>query len=534
MKNIKIVQIWMLVIIIILATSCYKDNNVYDYSKSEVVTVTGINESYNKLSLIDRIQIDPVVESNDPDAEFEYFWGIYETSVQGYIPKLDTIARTKAIDYLVIQPAKLWVLVFGAKNTNTGYTKLTKSNISVITQYTRGWYVLKDDGFKTDVDLFLTPATIIPDLTDQNTKKENVFNFVNNKQLDGNAIVLGFYADYKSDIIVPNKFAKTRALFMVSDKDVSVVDINTFKEIHAFDGLFHGTPTKKAPDVVLEGSQATYIINDGKLHGFNPMQSIGLFGGAQLRDDSNTPYKLSKYSITDNMRGPILFDEYSSAFVSASGTGTKLISLSDDPDTDLPSNNTNKNLLFMGIKRLIYIPYPVYSYKSEGYAIFQDKTDPSEKSLAYITYTPVSYYVRSIKIVETTINPADKLYDANMYTFIYEDESMMYFVNNNEVWSRNLVNGLEELQFTPPSGEIVTYIRHRKLEEDWRSVSVFDYNYVMIGTSSGTNYKVYVFKKTSGNLAATPDFVLEGAGTVRDVMYMSPKVGEYNTYPSSF
>jgi hypothetical protein len=528
MKNKKIVQTWVLVIMIILATSCYKDNNVYDYSESEEITISGIEKSYSKLSLIDKIQIDPTVESNDPNAEFEYFWGIYETNAQGYAPKLDTIAKTKALDYLVTQPAKIWMMVFGAKNINTGYTKLVRSKINVKTQFTRGWYVLKDDGSKTDVDLFLTPTTIIPDLTKQNTKKENVFNFVNKKQLDGKAIMLGFYANYQSDILVPNDFVNTRGLFMVSDNDISVVDINTFKEIHGFNSLFYETPTKKAPNAVLAAYDNLFLINDGKLHGISTNSyNAGLFGGIQLRDDMNTPYKISKYFIAHSNANPVFFDENSSSFLTAEGAGSELKSLVDHSDTDFPSTNMNKDLLFMSVREFNYAIIGLTAY-----AIFQDKIDPSVKLLAHITYAG-GWFKKSMKIDKTTINTTDKLYNANIYT-LNINESMMYFVNNNEVWSRNLANDFEQLQFTPPAGEVITYIRHRKLKEDYRFVSVFDYNYVMIGTSSGTNYKVYVFQKSSGNLAATPDFVLEGTGTVRDVMYMSPKVNQYNNYPSSF
>jgi hypothetical protein len=44
---------------------------------------------------------------------------------------------------------------------------------------------------------------------------------------------------------------------------------------------------------------------------------------------------------------------------------------------------------------------------------------------------------------------------------------------------------------------------------------------------------VRVFSKTSGNLAADPDFTMEGSGSVGDVIYIAPRINNY-TYPNSY
>jgi hypothetical protein len=106
---------------------------------------------------------------------------------------------------------------------------------------------------------------------------------------------------------------------------------------------------------------------------------------------------------------------------------------------------------------------------------------------------------------------------------------MMYFVHDNkDVYSRNLSNGNEQLQFSVPVGEEVTFIRHRSYTE-----SGYAFNYVMIGTKVGSHYKIRMFEKTAGNLRAEPKFVLEGEGAPRDIMYVSPSVGTA-TYPTGY
>jgi hypothetical protein len=81
------------------------------------------------------------------------------------------------IKYRIIQPAKAWILEFAAKNKHTGYTKIITSTINVGTQFTRGWYILKDNGNQSDLDLFLTPTTIVP-----TSSIENVYSLVNGKK----------------------------------------------------------------------------------------------------------------------------------------------------------------------------------------------------------------------------------------------------------------------------------------------------------------------------------------------------------------
>ena len=76
---------------VILLVSCFKDKSNYDYAPNEKITVTGINSSYDRISLVDSINIKPTVVSSDPAAKFQYVWGIYETNVQGTVPKIDTI-----------------------------------------------------------------------------------------------------------------------------------------------------------------------------------------------------------------------------------------------------------------------------------------------------------------------------------------------------------------------------------------------------------------------------------------------------------
>jgi hypothetical protein len=489
-------------------SSCFKDKGNYVYTEHEEITVTGIAASYDKISLVDRITIDPVVTSNKPGAEFVYWWGLYETNVQGAIPKVDTLLRTKAIDYLVVQPAKGWVLVFGAKNIKTGYTKIVTSNINVVTQFTRGWYVAKTEAGKTDLDLYLTPTSAIPA-----SKMENVFSMVNGKKLNGKAHTLRFYHDYKA--LTGTSFLNTRSLFVVTDEDASVVNIGTIKEIRDFNALFYNAPAVKKPDIVTNGAQAFYFINNGKLHSiYNMSANSGQFGVQQMVNEYNADYKLSKFFYTTSFGNPLFFDELTSTFYSAGGASLQLNSVNDAATTKMSAKNNNKNLLYLGFKT-----------SAAGFAVFQDKTNQNLRILSTITPN-----TSALVMINDTLAASEKLYAANIHTLLNGDENLMYFTVGNQVWSRNLSNRFEQLQYTVPGDETISFIRH--LKYTIASDLAFNYNYVAVASKKGDSYNIRMFTKTSGNLNPIPVFTITGKGEAGDVMYISPFVGG-STYPNT-
>ncbi|MCK7553688.1 PKD-like family lipoprotein [Chitinophaga sedimenti] len=226
---------------VLLSSACYKDHGNYDYLEPEAITIGGMVSTYTRMSLLDSIIINPEVTSSDPAAEFTYFWGIYETNAQGFIPKLDTIARTKELRYFVTQPAKTWVLVFGATNKHTGVTKTRTANMVVITSFTRGWYVLQDDGTNTDLDMFLTRSAIKPD-----SAIRNVYSLANNQKLPGRAKYLCFNSSYKT-YAAGTTAANTRTLFLFSENELAATNINTLLDVRRLDQLFYGPPATKKP-----------------------------------------------------------------------------------------------------------------------------------------------------------------------------------------------------------------------------------------------------------------------------------------------
>lgn len=491
----------------VIASGCIKDRTNYDFAPKEVITVTGINSSYTLISEKDRLTLTPQTTSTVPNADFEYLWGIYETNVQGFAPVLDTIGRTKDLDYLIKQPAKGWVLVYRVTNKNTGYAAYFTSSINVVTEFTRGWYVAKDDGNQADMDLFLTPKSIIPE-----SVNENAYSKVNGTKLNGQAQFLTFFSSYKSLANGTATPANTRVLIMSTNKDIAITNINTLKPIRTIKNILFSEPDVKSPAQIFNGSSAYYFFNGGQLHTiYNMSANDGRFGAQVMKDVNNTPYQLSKYFLSYWISDPFFFDETSSSFLSMSmGYGSLMALTTDDPTTTMPANNNNKKLLYMGTKAA--------GASLTGIAIFQDKTNSGLKIFSTITAPST----RKLKIVNDTLKTTDRLYQAGTYTVLNGDENMIYFALDNQIWSKNLSNGFEKLEYTIPAGEELTYLRHKK----YTSEATYAYNFIIIGTKVGLKYKVRMFEKSSGSIVGEPKVTLEGNGIARDVYYVSPSVSE--------
>ncbi|MBL1410586.1 PKD-like family lipoprotein [Sphingobacterium faecale] len=507
MKTIKILITLMLSV---LFYSCNKELENSRLDEREDITIKGLESHYSVVSGLDTLIIDPVSSSNK-EADFEYLWGIYEINTQGKNPVMDTIGRNRKIVYPVNKTAKDWFLSLRVKNKKTGYSAYFKSTVEVATEYTRGWYVLKQEADETDMDFFTTPNSIFPD-----HKVENVYSLVNGSKLKGRAIMIRFFNDFKAP--ADGTYANTRSLCVVTDKEVGIVNLSNLNIIKNFNTLFHGEPARANMQMIGNDFLSYYLVNDGQLHSLIAQgPSTGTFGGRKIKGTQDAPYFLSPYHLM-NTASSFFFDELSSSFFAGNNRNMNLLPVGDFPGSTLSANNNNKKLLYMGLKN---------TGPFHGYAIFEDKTDPSNKSIAQIN--PMG---NQLRITNTTINPHEKLYNGINYTLVFQDEDIMYFSLGKEIWSRNLTNKIERLQYTVTGDEEITFIRHRKFSGTGPEAG-YSYNYVMIGTKQGERYKIRMFNKASGNLLPDPVIIMEGKGRASDALFVGPAIN-YFSYPYTF
>lgn len=510
MKHLHIAAICLLS----LALACTKDKSNYEYSEKEIIEINGVQDSYSVITLKDTLRINPELTSNK-DTDMEYRWGLYK----GQVGVMDTIAYTKNLSHPVKENAGNYILIFYTRNKKTGVIKTKQCGLSVNTRFTRGWYIAKDVDTESDLDLFLTPNNILAE-----EKLENIYSTVNGSRLTGNITNLSFLSGYYTYNNGP--LERTRTLMVSTDKDINAIGIGRLNLIRNKQSLFLGEiPEMGAPNAVILGSSAYYGLAKGQLYSIstNSMNS-GLFGNKTRRNSSNADYSLSLFNSSSDATNPVFFDNTSSTFVTLVNAGSTLTEFSDAAGTKMSARNNNKQVLFMALKYIEYQPAPKYSFISKGYAVLQDKTNPALKILSFLEQDEAT-----LKITNDTIPASSKLFNATQYALLYEDENMLYFAADNQIYSRNLNNGFEQLQYAVPAGEEVTFIRHH----NYSSEAAYAFNFVIVGTRKNDQYIIRMFKKSSGNLESAPYQVLEGKGIARSLLYIAPAVRE-DTYPNSF
>ena len=209
----------------------------------------------------DRLVVRPEVCSTDPDARFEYLWTI---SAQGRLG--DTLTLDKVLDTLVNwEPNQNYTLVLAVTNMNSGYTVYQEAELIVGTPYSRGWYVLKDDGQQTDIDLY-----------SEQGKLSNILFAVNGQNLKGKAQKLSFIASHQVFDEEQNKYTAQKTLFALTDRDLLGIDISRAGINRTYENIFYEVPEHPRPQMMFETMMCSYFLNDGKVYSIFNMSDCRL------------------------------------------------------------------------------------------------------------------------------------------------------------------------------------------------------------------------------------------------------------------
>lgn len=493
-----------------LLQSCYKDLGNYNYGPQEEIQILGIPDTIIKVTAVDKITLSPNVISSAPVADFEYRWGVYRNN-----GAVDTIARTKDIDYLVVQKSATWKLMLLVRNKKTGNQQVHTSTLLVNTPFTQGWYVLKDDGQSADIDLFgLSGGKVIPEK--ESPSFENVLSMINGgRKLSGPGRMLTYASTYRSTIEDGKTLANTKVLFALSESDASVIHLNTFKELADINSLFFNPPAKSNPLSLANSFSVSSLVNDGKVN-YLAVNGIntGRYTTEAIINDADSPYRMSRYFASFFMgpiQGTYYFDELGSSFYAVDPNSVQMPIVPARGTSKMKTTNNNKTLLYLGARS---------TTDTVAYALFQDKTSPMEKTLATIAFNmhpQTRIHSADVKYAET-LPAQSKLSDAQKITAAADKSAFLFFaVDKNEVWSRSITtNGAERMVVSLPTTEEITFIRHRVL------TGRYAYNYLMVGAKSAAGYKVYLFPAISeGQFAQSAVAVLRGGGVATDAIFIS-------------
>lgn len=481
--------------------ACYEDKGNYEYRKKLDIEVIGIENNYKKL-VLDTIHFRP--EITPSGREYECFWGVLP---EGGSPKqFDTISKVKDWDYVVNLKPGMYKIRFCAKDVETGIFAFQEYTLSVTTDMAVGWWILKEEAGKTDLDVF-TP----------DRKIENVLKLNNGSALEGKPKNIAYVDDWLYFDEKANESVVTKTIFVASEQDVVAVDFFNGSILRNFDHLFYTVPTVKRPQNIFWGVNGVFLVNNDQIHVImlEGRGATGFFGDAK----SGKEVQVSDLKTTSGNRTPLLFDEKSASFFTTSYTSLNLISFKDSPSASSgsdgsPVNNLNADLLYIGVKM-------GEIYPENTYALMKSRAE--EKYLLVKLLSKYTSPYRNPVVKTQELDNSLKILSAD-FRAMAKDYNLMYFSKGQELWSFDVEQFREVKQnVTIPVDEEITYMEYLRFTPSFDKTKWF--NSLMVATNVNGKYKLYRYDVMAGKLQ--PGVVIgEGGGRIIRAcyLYMNGKV----------
>lgn len=492
-----------------LFTACI-DSSEDVYGERLEIRVENIDQDI-RVNIGSLLKISPKIYPEDRN--YECFWGIANRNNLYSI--IDTLSHERDLDYVVTLNTGSYTLRFCAKDTETGIFSYTEYNLSVETDMSTGWWILKSNENGTDVDIFT-----------EEKKIENVVYSYNGKTLVGNPVDLAYTPNYFVFDASTDTDINKSVVFLGSEEDLMVVDLFTGKILCTYEDLFYEFPAQRKVQAVFKGASDVHLLADGSLYTMPISRYTPHYKQFVIKHGGD--YVLSPYRIASGWSNPMLFDESKSSFCIADRTALELVY--GKPDAFPSHSNLNMDLLYMGGRTTST------SGGENGYALLKVK-GKEEYKLAYIDATRSVSNLSSSSAANHCIilemrdlpNTLDIL--KSEIRAQNQDNDIMYFVKDNQVYSCHLETFEERIQSTDLSaGETITYMEYTKFMQPYNDTSQW-FDYLLVGTKSANGYKLYFHPIQAGTLQSAIK-VFEGKGEIKRAIYIG-MVGGY-IYPSVY
>lgn len=492
-------------------TSCVDDSD--DVFGERLEIAVGNIEKDIRINIGETLTINPSISPED--REYDCFWGI--ANKNNTYSVIDTISRERNLNYKIDLGTGTYTLRFCAKDRETGIFSYTEYNLSVETEMSTGWWVLKTGENGADVDLF-TPEKRIADIVYSNI----------GRGLNGDAVDLAYAPNYFVFDPATDTDVNYKSVFLTSEEDLAVVDYFTGKVLRQYEDMFLDMPAQRKIQGIFKGSNDVHLVADGQLYTLPTTSYTPHYRQFIIKHTGN--YSLSPYRVASGWTCPMLFDEASSSFCIVDRGSAELLYGKENAE---PSHrNLNMELIYMGGRTTST------SGGEEGYAILKKKGEESyilahidaTKSSSDLTSSTASRHcvIMDTKSLANTMGVLSADYRA-----LSQDNDIIYYAKDNKVYLCNIgTETMEEREQTASfgAGETITYMEFAKFMQPYNDTSKW-FSYLLIGTKDGNNYKLYLHPVQGGNILPA-ETVYEGTGEIKRAIYIANLSG--SIYPSVY
>lgn len=484
-----------------MAGGCIGDDGNYVYTDPEVfnpIKISGIQEEYSCESMLPFL-IEPKIEGLKEHEEYSFAWYVYYTA-QVSKNKRDTICREKSLSWNVPLKTGEYQLVFVVKNEKTQVETLVKSILNVNSGISQGWYILKDDGEATDLDIIRFDGSV----------KSDVYSQVNGRKLPGKGIQIASYNRYGYEVLGEDGSVSTKnegVIFFLTDQDVSVCEADKLGEVVTFEGMFAAAPKVKSPQALFYGPTCFFFVNAGKIYNaytmFMPPHKLGYYSAGI--------YNIQGDDIVAGKNGCLMFDNISHSLIMDKRSAEINFGTHDPLLNPYDCNNMDCDLVYMSGR--------TRKNAKEGIAVFKRADD---------------YYVAELNNgFESYKNPiiswnpvvgGKGITKANLFAInANAGNKYIYFVDQEgQITSYSIHDGVERKQIqTIPAGEKVVFMEHVIYSGYQDEAAHINCLVVLTNSQDGWKLYTYSFVGETGDIVDEPLLRGSGKGNGRFVFYRS-------------
>lgn len=479
-------------ILTLLAAACNKDEST---GAGPVVTlkVTGLKDTINVYTHRDTIRLNPVVES---ESDYDFYWTLFTTNFtanQGLV-KPDTLARTKSLSYEVLKDPGAYILVFNAKHKSSGIVRQVNMTANITTLTMNGWYLVKDNAGKTDMD-FIYPTGRI----------DNWIAFYNGKSLDGDYVGAQFAPGMKP---TPTSQTSYSGLMVASKNDVAIYRVDNGAMLMNFDNMFFSKPSVRKPQGVSQPvtTNMLYLINDGKAY--------NLTKGTLFANMPNTANNFN-YTAISGLTASVAMD------LAWDPVRKTIFGLNSGAYTELTVNTTNLAGKLKNVNGNLQWMTGYTGNRSVGLLLFRNPQDTGYLYKINGSYGPVATGSGVLIMNADTLKPQHGLMNASVIGGNYFVD-LIYYAKGDKICMTDVASALETELFQLPAGETVTTIQHVVYPQMTANPPISpSISYIAIATYKAGRYKVYLHTISgTGTISAVTQPSFEGEGRVANVIYM--------------
>lgn len=489
-----------------MLTSCFEDHSTLADELIPDITIQEFPQSeYSFISFAGNyLDIEPTILTQYPEDQLQYEWRMIDNTALSMADDADTyepelIAVTKNLHYNIKLSPGSYIIYLKVKAQN-GYSVTRKTSLYVTTQFSDGFYILKETP-QGDTDIDMAHPT-------KNIFLQDILMTLRGAPMDGapEAISTTISQGYIDDDT--NQTGVSNVITVTTQKgEISVMRTSDLKEVFtASNLLFTQFDEDEKPYKLVQCMWSNVLMTN---KGIRSQYQSELGKGESGKYGITNGIPTDRYAAFEpNSSYLFLWDAGSKNVVTCDYNGT--VRYGSKEDNALGTLNVY-DCLFIGYSKVA--DRIVYVLRHRMGTIWLMTIQAAFSS---------GWHMDELKPIRAY---APNCSAATKYALCATEATVLYGVADGKLWAYDYMNNLEK-QIKPlgiADDERITYV-----SDQWNSAYSSENDYLIIGTQKDENYTLRFYSNFGGLPDGEPLYTVSGKGTVRGIRFTGNNGSNYN------